>query len=302
VPPPPSSSAPPPALALVVGGSRGIGLAIARRLGTAGHPVVLAGRSATDLAAATDELAAAGIDASSIAADVSQPEGASVICDHVLAGARNRRLVLAYAAGVFGPIGPLGDAGIAEWRSVIETNLLGAFYVTRLLLAPMLAAGWGRIVFVSSKAALGEPGGGAAAYAISKIALNRLAAEVAAEVAGSGVTANSIHPGEVRTAMWAEIRQRSAAARRLGEPLARWAAMVDTTGGDPVSLGAEMVGWLVEHPEVNGEFLLPEEYRRRTSDGSPPSAAGPHPSAGGDGHGAANRRDEPSRQGGRRCD
>ena len=172
-------------------------------------------------------------------------------------------LVFVYAAGIFGPIGAVLAGPADEWRSVIDTNLLGAFYCTQVLVPPMLAAGWGRIVYISSKAALGAPGGGGSAYGISKIGLNRLMVEVATEVAGQGVTANSIHPGEVQTDMWADITDKALRAGHAGGSLAEWSATVARTGGDPVTLGAEMVMWLVRHPEVNGEFLLPEEWRTR---------------------------------------
>ncbi len=201
------------------------------------------------------------------AGDISTSDGAARLCDDIVQERHASPLVLVYAAGVFGPIASIAGSPIEEWRSVIDTNLLGAFYTTRLLLPHMLAAGWGRIVYVSSKAAIGQPGGGASAYAISKIGLNRLSSEVAAEVAGHGVTANSIHPGEVKTAMWADITDKARRAGDVGEGLGQWSEMVATTGGDPVSLSARMVMWLVGHPEVNGEFLLPEEWERSVDGG-----------------------------------
>ena len=258
---------PPLAAAVVVGGSRGIGLEISRLLGQVGFRVLLSGRSTTALTEAVADLAAAGVDATWLAADASSPPGAEQICSAFDKQYGTVPLVLVYAAGIFGPIGTVATAPVDEWRSVIDTNLLGAFYTTRLLLPRMLAAGWGRVVYISSKAALGGPGGGGSAYAISKIGLNRLMLEVAAEVDGRGVTANSIHPGDVRTDMWADIKDKALRAGRAGDSLARWSVEVARTGGDPVTLGAEMVVWLVGHPEVNAEFLLPDEWRARRDRG-----------------------------------
>jgi NAD(P)-dependent dehydrogenase (short-subunit alcohol dehydrogenase family) len=257
----PTLTAPALAAAVVVGGSRGIGLEVGRLLGQVGFRVLLAARSNSALAEAVHELTGTGVDAKWVAADVSSPRGAEHICQVYDEHWGPVPSVLVYAAGIFGPIGTLATAPIDEWRSVIDTNLLGAFYITRLLLPRMLAAGWGRIVYISSKAARGGPGGGGSAYGISKIGLNRLMLEVAAEVAGRGVTANSIHPGDVRTEMWADIKSKALRAGRAGDPMARWAVEVARSGGDPVTLGAEMVTWLVDHPEVNGEFLLPDEWR-----------------------------------------
>ena len=70
----------------------------------------------------------------------------------------------------------------------------------------MVRAGWGRIVNVTSAAALHEPGPINSAYGTSKAALNQFTRHLAAEIAGSGVTANVIHPGDVKTEMWADIR------------------------------------------------------------------------------------------------
>ena len=244
----------------MVGGSRGIGFAIGKSLGQSGLRVVLASRSGPDLARAAEDLCSHGVEATWVVADMTSSSGGAKLCETVLGLYGRMPLVLVYAAGVFGPISEIATVPVDEWRSVIDTNLLGAFYMTRHLLPGMLSAGWGRIVYISSKAALGGPGGGTSAYAISKIGLNRLTAEVAAEVAGRGVTANSIHPGDVKTGMWSDIKDAALRAGEIGQNMSGWAKMVEVTGGDPVALGAQMVSWLVVHPEVNGEFLLPEEW------------------------------------------
>ena len=89
---------------------------------------------------------------------------------------------------------------------------------------------------------------------VQRSALNQLTRHLAADVEGTGVTANVIHPGDVRTAMWAEIRDE---AERLGEiamSLAQWASWVDETGGDPSSKAVELVVRIIEG-DVNGQFL-----------------------------------------------
>ena len=81
----------------------------------------------------------------------------------------------------------------------------------------MLESGWGRIVNITSAASLHPPGPINSAYGTAKAALNQLTRHLAAEVAGSGVTANVIHPGDVRTAMWADIGTGAAAGPGAAE-------------------------------------------------------------------------------------
>ena len=81
----------------------------------------------------------------------------------------------------------------------------------------MLDAGWGRIVNVTSAASLHPPGPLNSAYGTAKVALNQFTRHLAAEIAGTGVTANVIHPGDVKTDMWADIRDRVGRRARSAE-------------------------------------------------------------------------------------
>jgi NAD(P)-dependent dehydrogenase (short-subunit alcohol dehydrogenase family) len=120
----------------------------------------------------------------------------------------------------------------------------------------MIKAGWGRIVNFSSAASLHRPGPLNSAYGTSKVALNQFTRHLAAELAGTGVTANAIHPGEVKTAMWAAIK--SEAARADGaEAFRDWAADVGNHGGDDPEKALALVEAIIDgkYAQTTGQFL-----------------------------------------------
>ena len=152
-------------------------------------------------------------------------------------------------------VGRRGDP--QRWSETLRINTVGPYLMSRAFMGGMIERGWGRIVNVSSAAAFGAPSGLNSVYALSKVALNHFTRQLAAEVANMGVTANAIHPGEVRTEMWEAIRDDSAARGPEAEGAMAWARLVDETGGDPpekaVDLMMELVGPGSE--ATNGKFL-----------------------------------------------
>jgi NAD(P)-dependent dehydrogenase (short-subunit alcohol dehydrogenase family) len=224
------------AVAVVTGVSGSIGAAIADALAARGAQVVPVSRTAGRFRADVGDTA----QVAGLAREVEEAFG--------------RPTILVNAAGIFGPLEPIRDTDPAAWVETITVDAIGPYLTCRAFMGGMIEAGWGRIVNLGSAASLLPPDGLASAYATAKAALNRLTRELAADLEGTGVTANVIHPGDVRTAMWDEIR---AEAERLGEvaaPYARWAAWVDETGGDPPSKAADLVVGIVES-DVNGRFL-----------------------------------------------
>jgi NAD(P)-dependent dehydrogenase (short-subunit alcohol dehydrogenase family) len=194
--------APEGAVALVTGGTRGIGASIADRLKADGYKVVTLGRSGGD-----------------VQADVADPAAVQAAFDEV----REKHgpvLILVNNAGVTAD-------GLAirmpddDWNSVIDTNLTGAFNCTKRGLEDMLKARWGRIVNVSSVSA--ERGNsGQANYAASKAGLLGFTRVVAKEMGKRNITANAVTPGFIDTDMTAELPQQEIAqhipAARLGRP------------------------------------------------------------------------------------
>jgi 3-oxoacyl-[acyl-carrier protein] reductase len=190
------------AVALVTGGTRGIGAAIAERLRTDGFKVATLGRSGGD-----------------VQADVSDPESVQAAFEEV----RER----------FGPVLILvNNAGVTadglairmpdeDWSRVIDTNLTGAFNCTRRGLEDMLKARWGRIVNVSSISAL-RANPGQANYAASKAGLLGFTRVIAREMGKRNITSNAITPGFIETDMTSELPAQELAdaipAARVGRP------------------------------------------------------------------------------------
>jgi NAD(P)-dependent dehydrogenase (short-subunit alcohol dehydrogenase family) len=197
--------------AVVTGGTRGIGAAIAARFRAGGDEVVAIGRAECDV---TDEAAVGRL------------------FDRVGPVA-----VLVNNAGVASSA-PLARTALADWRAQLEVNATGAFLCTRAALPGMLARGSGRIVTVASTA--GVVGARyTAAYTASKHAAVGLTRAVAAEVAGTGVTANAVCPAFVRTDMTRE------SLRRIAETTGRTQAE-----GEAALAAASPLGRLLEADEV----------------------------------------------------
>ena len=98
-------------------------------------------------------------------------------------------------------------------------DAVAPYLVTRAFVGGMVDAGWGRIVNITSAASLHPPGPMNSAYGTAKVALNQFTRHLAAELAGTGVTANVLHPGDVKTDMWADIRDRVDRRRSGGRGL-----------------------------------------------------------------------------------
>jgi NAD(P)-dependent dehydrogenase (short-subunit alcohol dehydrogenase family) len=219
-------------VAVITGASRGLGRDVAVALAARGHPTVLVARSSDGLAATQRAIAAAGGEALAIPADVADPAAVDSLRDRVLEGVGAPSIVV-NAAGVFGPIQLIRDSDPREWVATILIDAVAPYLVTRAFVGGMVDAGWGRIVNITSAASLHPPGALNSAYGTAKAALNQFTRHLAVELAGTGVTANVLHPGDVKTDMWADIRDRARAAGPSAEVFQQWVSWVDETGGDP---------------------------------------------------------------------
>ena len=191
-------------VAVVTGGARGIGLAIAQRLLASDAAVALWDRDAAAVERTVAELAA-GDAAFAVSVDVTA--AASVAA---AAAATMRRFgkidILVNNAGITGGNATSWELAPADWRQVLEVNLTGPFLTCREIVPGMIAAGYGRIVNVASIAGKeGNPN--AAHYSASKAGLIALTKSIAKETAQHGVIVNCITPAAVRTAMFDQMSQ-----------------------------------------------------------------------------------------------
>ena len=210
-------SKPDSACALVTGGSRGIGAAIAIGLAEDGWPVVVNYRSDGDAAARTvAAIEAKGGRAVAVAADVSDRVQAERLLDESVE-AIGPVLCLVNNAGVRADnlAVSLSDD---EWDAVLTTNLTGSFRLTRLALRTMIRARFGRVIGIASIVGP-RANAGQANYAAAKAGLIGMSKTVAVEVASRGVTVNTVAPGFIETDMTRDVLERAASAvpaRRAG--------------------------------------------------------------------------------------
>jgi NAD(P)-dependent dehydrogenase (short-subunit alcohol dehydrogenase family) len=204
--------------AVVTGGGRGIGRAVARALAEAGAAVLVSARSRGEIEATAAALVGEGYDAGAAVCDVTDPESV-----RRLAATAEERMggvdILVANAGVASSA-PLKAVTLEEWSRVFAVNVTGTFLVTQAFLPGMLERGWGRLVMIASTA--GKHGAPyLSAYAASKHAVVGFMRSVAAEVAEKGVTANAVCPGFVETSIASEAIENIVHKTRLSAEEAR---------------------------------------------------------------------------------
>jgi len=209
-----------PRRALVTGGSGDIGSAICMRLAADGCEVIVhANRNIERAQAVVDEIRAAGGAAQAIAFDVADAEATQAAMATLLEAGPIQ--VVVNNAGIHDD-GPMAGMSEAKWKRVIDVSLHGFFHVTQPLLLPMARTRWGRVVSVSSVAAvLGNRG--QANYAAAKAALHGATKSLAREMGSRGITCNVIAPGVVEgrmaeSAFPAEAIRQLVPAGRAGRP------------------------------------------------------------------------------------
>lgn len=190
-------------VAIVTGGSRGIGRAISVALAREGAKVVVAGRNRATCDQVVAEIAAAGGAAIAVQADVSSEADVAAMVD-----ATTERLgrvdILVNNAAVNLPYKTVADMSLDDWNHIVSVNLTGTFLCCRAVVPHMTAQGYGKIINISSRGGrMGEAG--RSPYRSTKAAIIIFTECLAAEVKEHGIDVNAVCPGAVKTDMISEI-------------------------------------------------------------------------------------------------
>ena len=223
-------------VALVTGGSRGIGRAIALKLASLGADVAICGRDATKLNATEAEIRATGVQTIAIAADVTHASEVAALIERVETKL-GRIHVLVNNAGI-GVFGPVHEKSEEEWDRLMNTNLKSVFLVSRAAVPGMIQRGGGDIINISSLAGKNVFSGGGL-YCASKWGLQGLSGCMAEELREHGIRVSTVCPGSVATE-FSGRGPKDATKVLKPEDVAHAVAMIATQGEQSFLSGVEL--------------------------------------------------------------
>jgi NAD(P)-dependent dehydrogenase (short-subunit alcohol dehydrogenase family) len=186
-----------PKIALITGGGRGIGAAIARRLAGLGATTIICGRTLPRLEETAEQIRSGGGQCEAMACNVADWNSVAALADRVQK-TFGRLDVLVNNAGIGSFGGPLHAMPTEKWDAIMDTNLRGVFYTIRAFAPTMISSGGGDIINISSIAGKNALPNGAA-YAASKWGLNGLSYSVAEELRAQNIRVSVICPGSTHT-------------------------------------------------------------------------------------------------------
>ena len=220
-------------VALITGGGRGIGRAIARAYAAEGATLALAARTDAELSATSEEIRAEfGSEVTTAITDVRDREQVENAVSRTLERFGTID-VMVNNAGNTGEIGPLWKLDPERWANVISVHVLGTYYGCRAVIPGMLERGSGRIV---NMAGVGGPND--TSYDAAKTAIINMTENLSVELAGTGVTVNAISPGSIHTRMWEEVRDMALAAGDM--ELYEKGVQVTSGGGASIERAAQL--------------------------------------------------------------
>jgi 3-oxoacyl-[acyl-carrier protein] reductase len=233
-------------VALITGGGRGIGRAIALAFAHEGATVVVASRTLSEVNETVTHLKTIGASALALKVDVSQVQDVERMVQLSIQEF-GQIDILVNCAGMFGPIGPLVKNDTAKWIETITVNLIGTFLCCKAVLPFMIEQGSGKIINLSGGGAA-NPHPNFSAYGTSKAAVVRFTETFAEEVKAFNVQANAIAPGGVNTRLQDEV---IAAGDLAGAEGLANAKKIKQTGGTPLDKPVGLAVFLASE-ESNG--------------------------------------------------
>ncbi len=245
------------AAAVVTGGGRGIGAAVARALAAEGAAVVVAGRTPGPLETMAAEIRAAGGKAWAVPTDVTDAGSVRALGRAAVAHLRHIQ-ILVNSAGV-AHSARLDEITLEDWERVLAANATSTFLCTQQFVQSMVERRWGRVINVASTAGLAG-GRYIAAYSAAKHAVIGFTRSVAAEVAGTGLTCNAVCPGFVDTELTRTAAER-VAGRTGRAPSDALAAMLASVSQPRLIAPAEVAQAVLAlcvpgSEQVNGEAIV----------------------------------------------
>jgi NAD(P)-dependent dehydrogenase (short-subunit alcohol dehydrogenase family) len=201
-------------VALVTGGSKGIGYGCARALAAEGCDLSICARHRDELEAAAADLADYGVRVEPVVADLTDEADIDRLVDRTVE-AVGRVDVLVNNAGTVGTPGGLHDNTTQDWRDLFELNLFAVVTLTRRIVPHMREQGWGRVINISSENGE-QPYPDMMAYSASKGALNNFGKALSKEVAQDGVLVNTVSPAFIETPLVNEMMAQAAEEQGVG--------------------------------------------------------------------------------------
>lgn len=242
-------------VAIITGGARGIGRAIAILFAGEGAKVVITSRTLSELKNTAEQIRSKNSNIVLVRADISKQKDVDNLIKQAIRNF-NKIDILVNNAGTVGPIGPAAEINIKDWISTINVNLIGTFLCIKAVLPHMIKQGGGKIINLS--------GGGAvfprpyfSAYSASKAAVIRLTETLAKELKKYNIQINAVAPGSVRTNMTEEIIK---AGKRAGKKEIEDARRCLKTGGISPFKAAELALFLVSSDSdgITGKLISAE--------------------------------------------
>jgi len=231
----------------ITGASAGFGAAMARRFVADGHRVILTARRAERLAELAAELGAAAV---AFPLDVTDAAAVAALPGALPEGWREVD-VLVNNAGLALGLGPSWDAAVADWDTMVATNVTGVLHVTRALLPGMVARNRGHIINIGSTAGT-YPYPGGHVYGASKAFVTQFSLNLKADLIGTGVRVTDLEPGLVGGTEFSHVRFGGDAARAA----APYAGTQPLTAEDVAEAAAWVVG-LPAHVNINRMEMMP---------------------------------------------